>query len=184
MDATDKPPAGAKDKPTPAGTTPSPSTGQGAGIATQDKWFLHTDGIAAPVLNGFKEALAATQKLHDLVVCARVVPIRVRSSLPSSSPMAELVLPSAAVHMLGSIFESHLLLVDGELLIWLAGMDALPAGTKITLLALSDAGPVQATAVIGDRDSPTRLGLPWTSPDPPSEIAVVISETVTGRANH
>jgi len=183
--APDNPPAGAKDLPTATGAPPPPSKpGQGAGIGTQDKWFFHTDGIAAPVLTRFREAIVATQRRHDLAVCASVDPVMVRAGSTGSPPAAaRLVLPLAAIPVLGGDFESHLLLGDGELLIWLAGMDELPVGSGITLLALSEAGPVQTTAVVGERESPIRLRLRWGDPKLPQEIAFAVSHATDGSTN-
>jgi hypothetical protein len=175
--------------PLPSGTQgdaqPSSSSHPGPGpeIGLETKSFCHSDGIAAPTLSRLVQAVAALGRLHELVVCARLVPVALRApSTASRTPAARLSLPADASTVLGGNFESHLLLADEVLSVWLAGLEPITVGSEVTLLALTSKTMVHTSIGIDDPDDPVRLRLAWAGRELPEEIEFAISSAANRAA--
>ena len=168
-------PPGADAPATPAQPSGSPSPDAEADLGLETKTFCQSDGIAPAALTRLARAIAAMGQLHQLVLCARVLPVAVRAASPAGpTRTARLSLPSELPPLLSGAFESHLLLADGVLSVWLAGLAPAGAGLEVTLLALGEETVVQASAVLGENGAPVRLRLDWPAPEPPTELALCV----------
>jgi len=135
--------------------------------------------IADRLLQGMREAIQGAgdiigAQLQPATVLGRdeIEPL----GTESSSKPAILQMASGASTVLGDRVQTRVVVGDGLIRIWLAGVSSTLAGATVVAAAVTNKGEfVQARAVVRLDGAPIRLELPWAAGEaPPEQLAFAV----------
>lgn len=143
----------------------------------ETKVMVVSDDLTDAISERFRDATArSVQGAHDLVALASIRAEAVRAPLDSDlTSTFRIDLPPGLPEQLGSGVETHLIVGDGHLRVWLAGAELLDPDSTMTFIAVSPTGEsAHAVTTAETAGQPIRVTLDWPHPDPPTALGLFV----------